>query len=137
MHIKTPRFQLAHRGSMAVVSRLRVHMTAERTLVPFAVGTCLVALELYEVLQGRTILLRAISGRVGPPRHGGVRSRGARICCPLRRVRRFSRIIVLEQYGSVCKVKFGRVVEVCCKVTLFDPKPSNVPSPLTLRAWRD
>jgi hypothetical protein len=78
MHMKTPRFQLAHRGSVAVVSTIHARIAAVRTLVPLAVGTCLVALELYEILQSRTILLRPISGRVGPPRHGGVRSRGAR-----------------------------------------------------------
>jgi hypothetical protein len=44
------------------------------TLVPLAVRTCLVTLELHEVFQSRAILLSTISGRVGPPRHGGVRS---------------------------------------------------------------
>jgi hypothetical protein len=94
MHMKTPRFQLAHRGSVLVVSLFHVRIAAVRTLVPFAVGTCLVAFELYEVLQSRTILLRPISGRVGPPRHSGVWSRGARICCLLRRTWRFGRVVV-------------------------------------------
>jgi hypothetical protein len=78
-------------------------VAAVRTLVPLAVGTCLVALELHEILQSRAILLRPISGRVGPPRHGGVRSRGARVCRLLRRTREFSRggEVYLRALGGV------------------------------------
>lgn len=44
----------------------------QHTLVPLAIRACLVTLELHKVLQGRAILFSAVSGRVGPPRHGGV-----------------------------------------------------------------
>jgi hypothetical protein len=43
-----------------------------RVLVPLAVRACLVSLELHQVLERGAILLSAVSGRVGPPRHGGV-----------------------------------------------------------------
>ena len=73
MQTKTPRFQLAHRGSTTRISEGALSIYIEhRTLVPLAVGARLVALELHQVLQRRTILLRAISGRVGPSRHCGV-----------------------------------------------------------------
>jgi hypothetical protein len=75
MHIKTPRFQLAHRGSTTDV-RIEIEVGVwKRTLISFTVRACLVTLKLYEVLQGRTILLGSISGWIGPPRHGGVMSR--------------------------------------------------------------
>jgi hypothetical protein len=72
--MKMPRFQLAHRGSTACQHTSSGDKLQVRTFVPLAVGACLVTLELYEVLQSCTILFRAISGRVGPPRHGGVLS---------------------------------------------------------------
>ena len=39
------------------------------TLVPLAVRTCLVALELDQVLERRAVLLSAIGRGIGPPRH--------------------------------------------------------------------
>jgi hypothetical protein len=45
-----------------------------RTLVALAVGTCFIALELDQIFEGCSILFGTISGRVGPPRHGGVLS---------------------------------------------------------------
>jgi hypothetical protein len=74
MHMKTPRFQLAHRGSATCQHTSARKNRLERTLVSLAISACLVTLELYQVLQGCTILFRTISGRVGPPRHGGVLS---------------------------------------------------------------
>ena len=43
------------------------HQNRRHTLVPLAVGACLVSLELHQVLEGCAILFRPISGRVGPP----------------------------------------------------------------------
>ena len=73
MHMKMPRFQLAHRGSALDFSKgfPRVSDDMQRTLVLLAVGTYLVALEFDEILERYAILFRAIGGRVGPPRHGG------------------------------------------------------------------
>ena len=73
MHMKTPRFQLAHRGSACELVGVRGHgfLLAWRTLVSLAVGACLVALELDEVLERCAVLLSAISGGIGPPRHCG------------------------------------------------------------------
>jgi hypothetical protein len=53
-----------------------IYNNAQRllTFVPLAVRTRLVTLELHEVFQSCAILLSTISGRVGPPRHGGVKS---------------------------------------------------------------
>lgn len=72
MHMKTPRFQLAHRGSggeSVGVQRMLLCARRLRTLVPLAVRARLVTLELDEVLERRPVLLSAISGGIGPPRH--------------------------------------------------------------------
>ena len=69
MHTKTPRFQLAHRGSAVQrpISRpldRRRGTRERRTLVPLAVRTLLVALELQQALD-RLLILRRALGR--PP----------------------------------------------------------------------
>ena len=68
-----------------------------RTLVPLAVRTCLVALELDQVLERRAVLLSAIGRGIGPPRHvvawdvvvvvACVRRGGRRCAIATRRVR--------------------------------------------------
>jgi hypothetical protein len=81
MHIKIPRFQLAHRGSN--VDRQVSAATAggclavaaivgERlTLVALAVGAYFVGLQLQETLYGLLVLGCPLGSRIGrPPRHG-------------------------------------------------------------------
>ena len=75
MHTKTPKFQLAHRGSAECKQLSPGRLTRTmRTLVALAVGAALVALELHECLESLAILLRSISSGIGPPRHYRVRN---------------------------------------------------------------
>jgi len=57
-------------GGLLHVLAFRDSLEAQRharTLVPFAVGTALVRLELDQALQRRAVHLGAISGGIGPP----------------------------------------------------------------------
>ena len=78
--MKTPRFQLAHRGSIQNQRhnspRFAPPYCSIRTLVPLAVGAALVGLELDQALQRRAVLLGAISRGIRPPRHGVSRKGG-------------------------------------------------------------
>lgn len=75
MQTKTPRFQLAHRGSARLVSISAMLGKKERrlrTLVPLAVGADLVVLELEKTLDGGGVLGCPLGSRVGRSSgHGG------------------------------------------------------------------
>lgn len=74
MHINTPRFQLAHLGSvLSSVSSLSPFKpnTSALTLVPLAVRTTLVRLELNQLFQRVPILLGRINRRSSSRHYGG------------------------------------------------------------------
>jgi hypothetical protein len=97
--MKTPKFQLAHRGSAIAVSRgASQYKPTKHTLVPLAVRARLVALELHQILERGAILFRPISGRVGPSRHCGVDCRMRRLWWECRVV--FQRVCLGESSVS-------------------------------------
>lgn len=57
----------------------------ERTLVSLAVSAALVSLDLDQALERLAVLLSAVGGGIGPPRHGGgVRSARSGYVVPMR-----------------------------------------------------
>ncbi len=68
MQTKTPRFQLAHRGSVGDLReymRSELSMAYQLTLVLLAIGADLVSLEFEEILEGGLVLRRPLGRGIG------------------------------------------------------------------------